>query len=571
MSRLFVIFLGLIVFTACEEPRPDPKAELAELERKLESQVLKENSQVALGLTSFVDPALVKTVNEKRAEQGLQPRSQADYLTRSFSRYPVEPLNRERYAKIGANLIQRVSHEPVSTFSIDVDTASYSNVRRMLEAGTLPPGNAVRVEEIINHFDYEYSAPESRDTPFQVNTEVGPTPWNPNTHLLQIGIKGYDVNWQQAPPANLVFLIDVSGSMRSDNKLPLVKRSVQLLTRQLRREDSVAIVVYAGAAGLVLPATSGDQRGRIIAAISALEAGGSTNGAQGIRLAYEVATDSYAPEGVNRVIIATDGDLNVGVTNVDDLKDMVARYRETGISLTTLGFGTGNYNSELMESLADIGDGNAAYVDNLNEARRALVQNMSGTLLTIADDVKIQVEFSPLVSEYRLIGYENRLLNEEDFNNDKVDAGEVGAGHSVTALYEIALAGGYGERLVSRRYAPESVLPDNDYLTELAFVKLRYKQPGTRRSIETSMPVSADSIKLNLADTSDNFRFAAAAAAFGQQLRGGTYLSDFNYTAIRQLAAGARGDDPHGDRNGMLALIQLAESLTPDTRVSRLQ
>jgi|TARA_B100000315_G_scaffold260445_1_gene321926 Ca-activated chloride channel family protein len=551
-----------ILLCACVEPAPTPEEELAELERILDMTEVKANTQTALGLTSPMDPQLVAEVNQRRAALGLPPRkpfvSSRPSPTQS---YAVPPVNRERYARIESNPVQRVTTQPISTFSIDVDTASYSNVRRLLEAGNLPPTDAVRVEEFINYFDYSYALPESAAEPFLVHTEAGPAPWNSDTHLLHIGIKGYGVEWHDAPPANLVFLIDVSGSMATPEKLPLVKKSLQLLTRQLRPQDKVAIVVYAGAAGLVLPATTGDRKGHITAAITALEAGGSTNGGEGIRLAYRLAADSFVAGGINRVIIATDGDMNVGVVDVEDLKDLVARNRDTGISLTTLGFGSGNYNSELMESLADIGNGNAAYIDNLVEAHRVLVRNMASTMLTIAEDVKVQVEFSPLVAEYRLIGYENRLLDEADFTNDKVDAGDIGAGHSVTALYEVALRGSEGVRLPERRYGSADTTQVQDTLSELAFVKLRYKRPGSVRSVQMSTPILAGDIKDTVAETSDDFRFAAAAAAFGQQLRGGTYLGEFGYSDIRTLAAGARGQDLHGDRNALLALAHLAESL----------
>ncbi len=520
MYRLILMASVFMFLSACDGPSPTPEEDLAELGGLLDSQELKANTQNALGLTSTVDAALTAEVNRRRAAVGLPPRRPFVSSRQSpepIARHAVSPINTERYARIESNPVQRVTAQPVSTFSIDVDTASYSNVRRWLQAGNLPPTDAVRVEEFINYFDYEYAMPESPATPFLVHTEVGPAPWNSDTYLVQIGVKGYGVEWFDAPPANLVFLIDVSGSMGSPDKLPLVKKSLQLLTRQLRPKDKVAIVVYAGAAGLVLPSTSGARKGTIMTAIGSLEARGSTNGGEGIRLAYQLAADSFVTGGINRVIIATDGDMNVGVVDVRDLEDLVARNRATGISLTTLGFGTGNYNSELMESLADIGNGNAAYIDNLVEAHRALVRNMASTLLTIAEDVKVQVEFSPLVAEYRLIGYENRLLDEADFANDKVDAGEIGAGHSVTALYEVALLGSEGVRLRPRRYGPTYTPEAEGALTELAFVKLRYKHPGSDQSIQMSTPILAKDAKKTLSDTSDDFRFAAAAAAFGPE------------------------------------------------------
>ncbi len=366
--------------------------------------------------------------------------------------FPVQPQDTERYAAFDDNPVHRAAEQPVSTFSIDVDTGAYANVRRFLNAGQLPPEDAVRVEEMLNYFDYSYAEPASRVTPFRVSTELGRTPWNPDSLLLKVGIKGYSVPAEQRPAANLVFLIDVSGSMQSPDKLPLLKNAFRLLAQQLSSRDRVSMVVYAGASGVVLEPTSGDHKQRILDAIADLEAGGSTNGADGIRLAYRVARDAFIKGGINRVILATDGDFNVGTVNFEALIDMAERERATGVALTTLGFGTGNYNEKLMEQLADAGNGNYAYIDTLAEARKVLVEEVSATLLTIARDVKIQVEFNPaVVAEYRLIGYENRLLAREDFNNDKVDAGEIGAGHRVTALYEVVPVGGHG-RIDPLRY-----------------------------------------------------------------------------------------------------------------------
>ena len=353
-----------------------------------------------------------------------------------------QPTNTERYQHVDDNPVHLVADQPISTFSIDVDTGAYANVRRFLNAGQLPPQDAVRVEEMLNYFDYRYAPPASRDVPFRVATEVAPAPWNPQALLMKIGIKGFEVAAAERPPANLVFLIDVSGSMQSPDKLPLLKNAFRLLTDQLTARDRVSMVVYAGSSGVVLEPTAGDQKHKIREAIDRLEAGGSTNGAEGIERAYQLAHDAQIKGGINRVVLATDGDFNVGVVNFEALVDMAERQRAGGVALTTLGFGTGNYNDQLLEQLADAGNGNYAYVDTLSEARKVLVTELSSTLFTIAKDVKIQVEFNPAaVLEYRLIGYENRMLAREDFNNDKVDAGEIGAGHRITALYEVVPVG----------------------------------------------------------------------------------------------------------------------------------
>jgi len=350
-------------------------------------------------------------------------------MTQNYIRHAVEPLYRENYQHIETQNIFRVANDPVSTFSIDVDTGAYSNMRRWLNQGQLPPEDAVRVEEFINYFSYDYPLPQNKQVPFQVSTEIAPTPWNANTRLLRIGIQGYKVPKAQLPASNLVFLIDVSGSMSSSDKLPLLQQALTMLVGQLDARDSISMVVYAGASGVVLPPTHGNRKADILAALQQLRAGGSTNGAAGIQLAYQLAQQNFIPNGINRVILATDGDFNVGLASTEELIDLIQRKRKAGIALTTLGFGSGNYNDHLLEQLADEGNGNYAYIDRLSEAQKVLTEELSSTLLTIAKDVKIQIEFNPAqVSEYRLIGYENRMLNEEDFANDKVDAGEIGAG-----------------------------------------------------------------------------------------------------------------------------------------------
>lgn len=498
-----------------------------------------------------------------------QPALAATGIFQHNIRRASEPLYRENYRHFESQQVFRVSNDPVSTFSIDVDTGAYANMRRWLNQGQLPPEDAVRVEEFINYFDYDYPSPKNTHTPFQVNTEIAPTPWNGNTRLLRIGIQGYQVPKAQLPASNLVFLVDVSGSMNSADKLPLLQQALTMLTNQLDARDSISMVVYAGASGVVLPPTTGDRKADILVALQQLRAGGSTNGAAGIQLAYQMAEQNFIPDGVNRVILATDGDFNVGLASTEELLDMIQRKRKAGIALTTLGFGGGNYNDHLLEQLADEGNGNYAYIDRLSEARKVLSQELSSTLLTIAKDVKIQIEFNPAqVSEYRLIGYENRVLNEEDFANDKVDAGEIGAGHRVTALYEVSLVGSGSQRLPPRRYQSGNGHPENHNLllkSELAHLRIRYKLPSESVSRLIESPVMDSGIN---ARGSDSFNFAASVAAFGQKLRGGKYLEEFTYTDIAQLAGQSRGQDPHGYRSEFMQLVNLAGTLDKANNVA---
>lgn len=479
---------------------------------------------------------------------------------------PPYPADTERYQHQQDNAVQVVAEQPVSTFSIDVDTGAYANVRRFLNEGRLPPQDAVRVEEMINYFDYEYATPDSRDTPFRVSTELAAAPWNSQALLMRIGIKGFEIEAKERPAANLVFLIDVSGSMDSPDKLPLLKNAFRLLTDQLTSRDRVSMVVYAGSSGVVLDPTAGDQKHRIQEALARLSAGGSTNGASGIEHAYQLAHDTFVEGGINRVVLATDGDFNVGTVNFEALVDIVERERDTGVALTTLGFGTGNYNEQLMERLADAGNGNYAYIDTLSEARKVLVSQLNSTLYTIAKDVKIQVEFNPSeVLEYRLIGYENRMLAREDFNNDKVDAGEIGAGHRVTALYEIVPVGSKG-RVDPLRYGAKPGKAAGK--GELANVRLRYKKPAaaghgySESSQLLEYPIRKDTI-VSAEELSADFRFAASVAAFGQLLRGGKYLGNYSYGDVAALASGALAEDRDGYRREFVSLVALARSLTP--------
>ena len=476
-----------------------------------------------------------------------------------------EAAVRERYQPFEDHREARVLERPVSTFSVDVDTGAYANVRRMLEAGSMPPRDAVRVEEFINYFPYDYPAPRRLDRPFSVTADVTPTPWNRETFLMRIGIKGYEVEREQRPAANLVFLVDVSGSMASADKLPLLVRSLKMLAAELTNRDRIALVVYAGSTGVVLEPTPGDLKDRIFRALDGLKAGGSTAGGAGLALAYRMAGRGWIEGGINRVILATDGDFNVGVSDVEALTRMIEEKRDSGIALTTLGFGTGNYNEHLMEQLANVGNGNYAYIDRLSEARKVLVESLDATLLTIAKDVKVQVEFNPaVISSYRLIGYENRALKPRDFGDDRVDAGEIGAGHAVTALYEVRLAvhGRAWSEPLRYRDAWKTVIwePMHPVSAEFAFVALRYKSPegGPSRVIE--QPLSA-ALLHEVGDwNSVDLRFAAAVAAFGQVLRGGG-LEGFHYDDIVELARSALGEDREGYRAGFVDLVQVAASL----------
>jgi Ca-activated chloride channel family protein len=470
----------------------------------------------------------------------------------------AEPANTEKYAERDDNPVHRASEQPVSTFSVDVDTGSYSNVRRMLRAGVRPPADAVRAEEFINYFSYRHPAPADRSRPFRVTTELAPAPWNGKRQLLMIGIKGYDVPKATLPPANLVFLLDTSGSMDSPDKLPLLKQTLAQLVPQLRQQDRVSIVVYAGSAGLVLPPTPGHRHEDILAALERLEAGGSTNGGDGIRLAYAMARQTFIKDGVNRVILATDGDFNVGTVSQDALETLVADQRQSGIALTTLGFGQGNYNDALAERLADVGDGNHAYIDTLQEGRKVLVEEMQATLMTIARDVKIQIEFNPsAVSEYRLIGYENRLLNREDFANDQVDAGDIGAGHEVTALYEITPTGTGADRLPPLRYAQgkQATRASSD---ELAHLRLRYKRPGQDKSELIETPVLRSTLT---SSPSASFRFASAVAAYADLLRGGTHIEGWGWSEVTAAAKSASGEDRYGLRQEFIELVEQGRRL----------
>ncbi len=467
------------------------------------------------------------------------------------------PEAREQYDKIEETGFQSVKDHPLSTFSIDVDTASYANVRRFINDGRLPYPDAVRIEEMINYFNYDYQVPEN-DAPFSINMELGECPWNDGHQLALIGVQGENPDLDELPRNNLVFLLDVSGSMSAHDKLPLLKKSLKLLTDNLKEKDRVSIVVYAGAAGVVLEPTS--QKKKVLEAIDNLNAGGSTAGGAGIERAYGLAEENFLKKGNNRVILATDGDFNVGVSSDGDLVQLIEEKRESGIYLTVLGFGTGNLQDSKMEKLADKGNGNYAYIDNLLEAKKVLVNEMGGTLHTIAKDVKIQVEFNPAeVKGYRLIGYENRRLAAEDFDDDKKDAGELGAGHSVTALYEIIPAGSDEEvpNAGTLKYQQNEAIPSHDLMT----VKLRYKQPKAEESKLIVQSVAPDAVLKGGA--SDNIGFSGAVAEFGLLLRDSEFKGEANYDRVIAQAKKHKGGDDEGYRAEFIQLVELAKLLEP--------
>lgn len=471
---------------------------------------------------------------------------------------PKPEWNTEEYDGITENIFHDAVKNPLSTFSIDVDAASYSNVRRFITGGQKPPKDAVRIEEMINYFDYEYTQPKGED-PFSINTEIAVAPWNTKHRLVHIGLQGKSIPKDNLHASNLVFLIDVSGSMEDPNKLPLLKSSFKMLVEQLREQDQVAIVVYAGAAGLVLPSTSGANKREILDALDRLQAGGSTAGGEGIKLAYAIAKKNFKENGNNRVILATDGDFNVGESSNGGMERLIEEKRKEGVFLTALGFGMGNYKDSKMEVLADKGNGNYFYIDSILEAQKALVKEFGGTLFTIAKDVKLQIEFNPaLVKAYRLIGYENRLLRDEDFNDDRKDAGELGSGHSVTALYEIIPVGVDSEfyKVDKLKYQETKTVSKSEQNGEIMTVKFRYKKPNGSESKLIVHPLKDSS--MDLSKTSDNFRWSAAVAGFGMLLRESEYAKGFTYQDVTRLAQSARGKDEDGYR---IEFINMTKSI----------
>jgi Ca-activated chloride channel homolog len=547
--------------------KPELKEELA---KKLDDE------RLAAGKDSEADvDAIAPEPAQEMFAGGAQPKSKALGYVQSESvarglpaatqpadvlRQYYQDQGRDKFADIETNPVKIVKDEPVSTFSIDVDTASYSFVRGSLNENVLPQKDAVRVEEMINYFPYDYAGPADKAEPFKASVSVFPSPWKPDTKLMHIGIKGFSLNGQEKPKANLVFLVDTSGSMDSPDKLPLLQNALKMLVDQMGPEDSVSIVAYAGSAGTVLEPTKAKDKAKITAALDNMMAGGSTAGAEGIRQAYQLAEANFDKTGINRVILATDGDFNVGITDPEELKSFVERKRDTGVTLSVLGFGRGNYNDEMMQTLAQNGNGNAAYIDTLNEARKVLVDEVSSTLFTIAQDVKIQVEFNPqTVSEYRLIGYETRMLKREDFNNDKVDAGDIGSGHTVTAIYEVVPKDSKSVLNDPLRYgaADQSQPASGD---ELAFVKIRYKLPGEKDSKLITQPVKAGDAFTSIDAAPQDARFATSVAAFGQLLRGGQYTGSYSYDDVIALAQGAKGADPFGYRSEFVNLVRIAKT-----------
>jgi Ca-activated chloride channel homolog len=507
----------------------------------------------------------VSSISYEQVSQGLQGRA-AGISVRSDKKcanavydMAYTEFNTEGYSTVHENGFKEVKVNPLSTFSIDVDAASYSNVRRYLNYGQKPPVDAVRIEEMINYFEYDYPQPKS-EQPFSINTELAVCPWNKENKLLHIGLQGKEIATESLPPSNLVFLIDVSGSMSDANKLPLLKSAFKLLVGELRDKDRVAMVVYAGASGVVLPSTRGTEKEKIIAALENLQSGGSTAGSAGLQLAYEVAEKNFLEEGNNRIILATDGDFNVGQSSNAEMERLIEKEREKGISISVLGFGMGNYKDDKMEIIADKGNGNYAYIDNIQEAKKVFVNEFGGTLFTIAKDVKIQIEFNPVkVKKYRLVGYENRLLNEEDFENDKIDAGEMGSGHTVTALYELVLNDADDKASEKLKYQSVNVNDLAKESNELVNIKLRYKEPDGLQS-KLIEHVVMDNSK-SWEETSDNFRFSAAVAEFGMFLRDSEFKGTASLNSTVELAENSIGKDKEGYRSEFVRLVKSAEAI----------
>ena len=532
-------------------PASSPSASLAEAQDKRLAF-----NEKASDLKAAAPSAAAKLEGEEVAAT-VAPMADAA-AAQEFKRRFNDDFNTEGYDRIVENSFAKVVEDPLSTFSIDVDTASYANTRRFIEGGSLPPPDAVRIEELVNYFTYDYAGPKG-DQPFAFDTELASCPWSEGHLLLRVGLQAKRVPEKDIPPSNLVFLIDVSGSMEDENKLPLVKESLKLLARKMRQEDRISIAVYAGSAGLVLEPTPGSRKETILKAIDDLEAGGSTAGGEGILLAYETAKKAFLPKGNNRLILATDGDFNVGASSDGELIRIIEKKRKEGVFLTVLGFGMGNYKDSKMQKLADSGNGNYAYVDSLSEAEKVLSKQMAGTLYTVAKDVKVQIEFNPaVVGEYRLIGYEKRALAARDFADDTKDAGELGAGSSVTALYELVPAAGAQARS-ALKYQSQAIAPKAAASGELMTIKFRYKKPDGDKSSLVEEPVPF--VKNELRKTSDDFRFAAAVAEWGLLLRDSQFKGSSSFDQAEKLASGARGRDEEGYRAGFLKLVRLSSGL----------
>ncbi len=566
--------------TRADKAKPDQitvKRDVSKSIKASEAEVRKPLAEnfAASGQNSLADGS-VDTSRVQTASKSMRKRSIGQVRTtaaplQNGGRIAAEPMpvpaaptiDNEQFPEFKDSGVKAVATSPVSTFSIDVDTASYSRVRRSIMDGALPRKDMVRVEELINYFPYSYPLPETKAQPFKPTVTIMPTPWNEHTKLMHIGIKGFDVETAEQPAANLVFLLDVSGSMSSQDKLPLLIKSFRLLLQKLNPTDKVSIVTYAGRSATVLEPTEASNQSTIINALENLKAGGSTAGAQGIEQAYRLAEQNFVKDGVNRVMLATDGDFNVGISDPNQLKDYIAEKRKSGVFLSVFGFGKGNINDTLMQSLAQNGNGQAAYIDTLAEAQKALVDESGGTLFPIAKDLKIQVEFDPSkIAEYRLIGYETRALKREDFNNDKVDAGDIGAGHSVTAIYELTPVGSPAVLVDPLRYGDaKSAAAENAY-GEVGFLKMRYKLPNENKSKLLSTPLNMSGPDDKQDAVSQDVSFATAVAAFGQKLRGTPALDDMNYDQIANMAHAAKGDDKFGYRSAFVQLVRMAGSLS---------
>lgn len=570
-TKIICVATALTLLSACSEP-PSPNARQAagtsrEIQRKeqppMEKMKAEDKAVVAENLAqpSSPEPAALPRPRKTETDDGYLTTGAAPAPSvaplQDISGYRVPKFNTESYTPVRENSFINTVNDPLSTFSIDVDTASYANVRRFINGGSLPPAGAVRLEEMVNYFSYHYPRPESG--PFALQAEVGPAPWQTGHKLVKVGLQAKTAAAGEIPPSNLVFLIDVSGSMDEPDKLPLLQQSLLMLVEQLSARDRVSLVVYAGSERVVLEPTPGDRKEEIKRAISSLTSGGSTHGSSGIQAAYRLAEQVFMPQGNNRVILASDGDFNVGVTDRGELQKLIAEKRRSGIYLTVLGFGMGNYQDDTMEILADSGNGNYAYIDSLLEAKKVLIKERAGTLFTLARDVKIQVEFNPAkVGAYRLLGYENRLLADEDFRDDAKDAGEIGLGHAVTALYELIPVGAADIPAVdARKYQRPTATGETG--GELMTVKLRYKPLAQDTSVMKELAVQDTSIALP--DTSDDFRFAAAVAGFGMLLKGSGQAGELDYTTLLNLAQNSRGRDEDGYRAECIRLVEMAQLL----------
>jgi Ca-activated chloride channel family protein len=565
-GSLALTALSALLLAACSTPSAPPVQETP-AEKNVVSQVTSSRAKMPVGAAPAAPPAAPAPVGVHAYRSAPAPMMYAPppaYIPPGI--YNPLPRGADKFPDKEANKSVQVSEQPVSTFSADVDTASYAFVRRTLSEGRIPAPDAVRVEEMVNYFPYHYAGPRTPKEPFAVATEVMPSPWKAGNQLVHIAVRGYDIQTAARPAANVVLLVDVSGSMMPADRLPLLKQGFRLFAQQLRDEDHVAIVSYADGTRVVLEPTPGKDKGKILDAIDSLRGGGGTAGGEGLRRAYEMAERNFDAKAVNRVVLATDGDFNLGMTDPKQLENFIVGKRKTGVYLSILGVGEGNLNDALMQRLAQSGNGNAAYIDSLLEARKALGQELGSTMFPIANDVKVQVEFNPdQVAAYRLIGYETRMLARQDFKDDKVDAGDMGAGHTVTAIYEITPAS-EGHKLADplrygKRGAHPEAKPAGAHGDELCFVKLRYKLPGQSASREISHPVSASAARRDMNAAPLDQRFAVAVAAFGQRLRGEPQLADFGYDRIAELANTARGDDPDGYRAEFVKLVRMAETL----------